>query len=412
VSGVFASCDNTSYGPDYDPAAAETRCDGLDNNCNGQVDEGYVFKSGDLTITELVPCPQQIWCDANTSACGNALGSALATGADGIAFDSWPGTGALTTNLAANVWLEVQNNLACPVALSAITFSIGTPGIARGSDGSDCTSLPPHGFCVVQMPALLGTDGTTFSRTVSLSMGGAVIDTVTATVTNGCNSACRNSTRPPTCCESEGLARTDSGFIAHPATPLYGDDALDRFYPAQPGAAEFTEVLALDDGMADANGDGVDSGTQDDFIEIAALRDISLGSLALSASKGTSATEHVFSCFAPLPGGARLAIFGGGTAVPANAIVSSVGATAFDLPRDTALSFALGSVASADFSASAFPGGAGGSRESQELCNGAFDTACDCACAGQVASCVVDCGHDCDHTPTALEAPACFSPGL
>ena len=411
ANAAFASCDAASYGAYYDPAPAETQCDGLDNNCDGRVDEGYVYKIGDVTVSELVPCPQQMWCDAASVACGNTPGGTLAGGANGIALDSWPGSDALSANLALNAWAEVENHLGCPVALSAVVFSTGTAGLARGSDGSSCTNIPPHGFCVVQLPALLGVDGSAFTRTITLTIGGVVVDTAAATVSNGCNAACRNSARAPSCCQREALARLpDGSFIAHPATPLYADSALDRFYPAQPATAQFTEALALDPNMADSNGDGVFSGSEDDFVEIQALRDLSLGGVTLSLQKGTSVTAHVFSCFAPLAAGERLAIFGGGMQLPPHAIASSVGATAFDLPRDTPLTFALGSVAGVSFSATTFSGGAAGSRQSEALCGGSFETMCVCNCLGQSASCAVDCGHDCDHTTTP-QAQACFSPG-
>lgn len=415
AGGAFASCGAASYGGHYDPAVAETQCDGLDNNCDGQVDEGYVFKIGDVTVSELVPCPQQIWCDATTSACGNTPGSLLAGGANGVPFDTWPATTSLGANLAQNAWVEVQSHLACPIALSAITFSIGPAGTAHASDGSDCQNIPAHGFCVVQMPSLLGSDGTPFTRTVTLTIGGVAVDTATANVSTGCNGSCRNSTRSQACCSSEGLARqSDGSFLAHPATPLYDDSALDRFYPAQAATVQFTEALALDANMADSNGDGSLTGDQDDFVEIQALRDLSLGGVTLKATKGSSATEHVFSCFAPLRAGERVAIFGGGTQLPAHAIASSVGAPAFDLPRDTAMTFALGGIAGVSFSASAFSGGAAGSRQSEELCGGSFTNACTCHCLGEssgdIASCNVDCGHECDHT-TAPQSASCFSPG-
>ena len=242
TNGGFAACDATSYGAHYDPAVAETQCDGLDNNCDGQVDEGYAFKAGDVTVSEMVPCPQQLWCDANIAACGNTPGSALPLGGNGIAFDVWPGTAALS-NPNLNAWVEVQNHLACPVALSAITFSTGPQGLARDSDSGNCNNIPAHGFCVVQMPGVLGTVGSTFTSTVTLTMGGTVIDTATHLVSNGCSGVCRNSGRSLQCCQSEGLARTSDGsFIAHTATPLYADSALDRFFAAQPATAEFTEA--------------------------------------------------------------------------------------------------------------------------------------------------------------------------
>ncbi len=415
--GTFVQCDPSDYGSFYDPATPETRCDDRDNNCDGQIDEGYVLQPGDVIVSELVPCPAQRWCDAPISECGLA---ALPPGGNGVAFDIWPGTDALA-NPAANAWIELQNNLQCKVSLNALTFDVGgpfIPGLARDSAGGICANIPGSGFCVLQAPAsFVGTDGVKFDRTVTIKSGATTIDTATLSLGEGCNASCRLSNRNSLagCCDGEGYARDGMRFDAQPATPLLPNSVLQSFPFPGVGSVGFSEVLALDSGMADVNGDSV-LGPEDGFIEVAAVSPVGLGKATLSVDSGSGATvTHTFSCWAPLSPGEHLAIFGGGSALPSNAIIASTGPATFDLPRDTAMQITLSdgglTLASASFSNSAFANGDTGSRESQQLCGGGYATSCQCACSGKIASCVTDCDDNCVSVPNAEQAPSCYSPG-
>jgi hypothetical protein len=69
VSGAYeTSCNATNYGPNYE-SGTETKCDGLDNNCNGMTDEGLV---------QL--CPKQMGvCAGAMVNCAGAAGFPMCT---------------------------------------------------------------------------------------------------------------------------------------------------------------------------------------------------------------------------------------------------------------------------------------------------------------------------------------------
>jgi hypothetical protein len=72
VSGAYeTSCTAADYGPDYE--ATETRCDGKDNDCDGQVDQNGALKQD---------CPKQMGVCAGTQViCGGATGFPACTDA-------------------------------------------------------------------------------------------------------------------------------------------------------------------------------------------------------------------------------------------------------------------------------------------------------------------------------------------
>ena len=371
--GAFVTCGAEDYGPFYDPASPETKCDDKDNNCDGRVDEGYVLRPGDIVVSELVPCPAERWCDAPGSACGLAT---LPPSGNGVAFDAWPGSDTLN-DPADNSWIELRAPNGCAVPLSQLSFDVAgpfVPGLASDSNGGTCNSLPADGFCVLQAPAsFAGPDGAAFSRTVIITAAATIADEADLTVPLGCDASCR--TTRDSDCYNEAWVRSGGKFVSQKATPLQPSSAVDSFFAFQPGASSSAEVFPLDDGMADANGDGTLSGNEDGFIEIEALSQVSPEAPSFPSTKRSGPiVAHTFSCWAPLAAGARLATLA--AARPCRKmLVSSVGATTFDLNvRGTSLILSLDDNG-VNVSAAALPHGnafAGGSRESQILCGESY----------------------------------------
>ncbi|MCC6809595.1 MAG: hypothetical protein IT381_19350 [Deltaproteobacteria bacterium] len=443
VDAAFIACDDAAYGKDYDGADAEQRCDGLDNDCDGAVDEGYVVKAGDLELTELVACPQQTWNDGL-----DTFTNLLYAGGNGVPFDDVPATVDLDpSKVADQTWFEVENRLACPIAMGTLKFLAGAsegtlaplvPDASRSNEGGPCTTIGGHGLCVFKGGAAIrGSDSAGFTRIVRLSrMDNTTIDTISATSPGKCLESCRLATvrhQPMSgCCEGESYSvqRSQSGprtLVQQAATPLWPND-IRTTYKAPLGVPQalgteivVSEVFALAGGV-DVNGDGVASTQEDAFIELAVMpgRKVDLGRARLiDAARGGDPLLHQFACFAPLDDAHRLLIFGaargpisGGEFSGATVATSSRTAAIFAPARATAMTIEVETATGGKATRQQIDatGLSGASVQSRMRCTPmeSASLACECQCRGQASTCFDACAQSCE-TPT--EMAGCFRPG-
>lgn len=444
VNLQYTTCDAAAYGTDFDATDNENRCDGLDNDCDGQVDEGYALKAGDLEITELVTCPQQTWNDVLDTFSGH-----VARGGNGVPFDEVPGTGDLSgANVADQTWFEIENRTGCTVTLANVKFLAGTseatlsalvPALARDAHGGACSVLGAGERCVLQGGAALrGSDSSGFTRIVRITRAdGVPLDTLSATQSGKCADACRLANvrhqALSGCCEGEShsVVRNSAGvrsLTLQAATPLWPNDVRTTYRsPSGLPAALNTEVVISEvfalDAALDVNDDGAATIDEDGFIEVAPIanRKLDLGRMRLSdIALGGDPLLHQFSCFAPIDDAHRMVIFGGARAAllraefgEAHLATSSRGEVSFALARGTAMTLELetstgGKAARAELGATALTGASVQSRSRCAVSDGALSLACDCRCRGQDASCAATCHAACE-VPTLMSG--CFGPG-
>lgn len=426
VGASLSACTAENYGPNYDASDSEQSCDGLDNDCDGSVDENYSVRVNDIRISEVVACPIQAWCDG--SSCGTG---AVVVGGNGVPFDGVPGVVDLTANVGNHVWVELHNQRSCELPLVSLELWAGPPGSLTSqtldasnvfrADGSPCTSLAPNDYCLAKAPtALLGADSVGFNRRVELRRASVLVDSFDIADPSGCEPSCRVlSTRRSgvsPCCDQEAYVRTDANVSRGMATPFAPASIALEYTPALATEVVISEVLAARSSL-DVNGDGSAVVSEDDFVEVAALQNVSLGRAYIEHNaSGTVQRVHDFACFVPLSAGARVAVFGGASAgLGRGAQMASAGSAAFDLPLQTAFTVRLRDRSAQELSSAVLtnvdfaPTGPAQSRVSCGLGENDLQSSCACYCSQQPAACLPQCEGTCE--VAAVSSAGCFSPG-